>query len=214
VLDSTKTTKTPASSREESPALSARRQRARSSADVKALRQAILHKLEHEVGADPEQPSEHDWFAATALALRDRMIDTWRASARRADKAGAKRAYYLSLEFLIGRLLSDALCNLGLTDTAREALAASASISTASEPQSPMRRWATAASGGSPPASWRAWHPCACLRSATASATITACSGRASPMDGRPKHRTHGSCEATRGSLSGPSSCIRFASEV
>ena len=123
MLDSTKTTKTPASSREESPALSARRQRARSSADVKALRQAILHKLEHEVGADPEQPSEHDWFAATALALRDRMIDTWRASARRADKAGAKRAYYLSLEFLIGRLLSDALCNLGLTDTAREALA-------------------------------------------------------------------------------------------
>ncbi len=123
MLDSTKTTKTPASSREEAPALSARRQRARSSADVKALRQAILHKLEHEVGADPEQPSEHDWFAATALALRDRMIDTWRASARRADKAGAKRAYYLSLEFLIGRLLSDALCNLGLTDTAREALA-------------------------------------------------------------------------------------------
>jgi starch phosphorylase len=91
--------------------------------EVRRWREAILAKLSAEVGADPERPSDHDWFAATALALRDRMTGIWREGARRTDDAGAKRVYYFSLEFLIGRLLADALCNLGLTETVREALA-------------------------------------------------------------------------------------------
>ncbi len=90
--------------------------------EVRHWREAILSKLASEVGADPERPSDHDWFAATALALRDRMTAIWREGNRRADESGAKRVYYFSLEFLIGRLLSDALCNLGVTEAVREAL--------------------------------------------------------------------------------------------
>ena len=63
------------------------------------------------------------------------------------------------------------------TRPARPRWPGSASISTGSARSSPTPRSATAASGGSPPASWRAWRPSASPASATASATSTACSG-------------------------------------
>ncbi|WP_428978544.1 glycogen/starch/alpha-glucan phosphorylase [Chenggangzhangella methanolivorans] len=58
---------------------------------------------------------------ATALAVRDRIVDRWVAEHNAATPQ--KRVYYLSLEFLIGRLLFDAMNNLGLIEDAREALA-------------------------------------------------------------------------------------------
>jgi starch phosphorylase len=90
--------------------------------DVAALRQAILSKLTYSIGKDPVAAREHDWFAATALAIRDDIIDRWMKSTRATYQNQRKRVYYLSLEFLIGRLLFDYLGNLGLTDTARAAL--------------------------------------------------------------------------------------------
>lgn len=93
------------------------------SADVDAFRQEILKKLIYAVGKDTRSASERDWFFATAFAVRDRIIDHWMDSTRRTYRTGSKRVYYLSLEFLIGRLLFDALGNLGLTATARAALA-------------------------------------------------------------------------------------------
>src|SRR5260370_38841064 len=65
---------------------------------------------------------DHDWFVATALAARDRIIDGWLDSTRRTDAEQRKRVYYLSIEYLIGRLLFDALTNLCLMEPAREAL--------------------------------------------------------------------------------------------
>ena len=84
---------------------------------------AILDKLNYGVGKDPEHALDHDWFMATALAVRDRIVDRWMASTRQTYRDGRKRVYYLSLEFLIGRLLFDAMGNLGLIPTVREALA-------------------------------------------------------------------------------------------
>ena len=90
--------------------------------DVEAFRALILNKLTYMVGKDPHHSQEHDWFMATALAVRDRIVDRWVEATRRTYRDGRKRVYYLSLEFLIGRLLFDALGNLGLTRIAREAL--------------------------------------------------------------------------------------------
>ena len=91
----------------------------------------ILRKLTYAIGKDPIVARNHDWLAATILAVRDRVIDRWMASTRDTYQAERKRVYYLSLEFLIGRLLRDAISNLGLTDDrARGAAAASTSIST------------------------------------------------------------------------------------
>ncbi len=92
------------------------------SLDKDGIKKAILGKLIYAVGKDPEHATTHDWFFATALATRDRMVDAWMDSTRNIYQRGQKRVYYLSLEFLIGRLLGDALNNLGLTEPVREAL--------------------------------------------------------------------------------------------
>ena len=87
-------------------------------------RARILAKLTYQVGKTPGTASERDWFVATALAVRDSVLDRWFESTKRTYDAGAKRVYYLSLEFLIGRLMFDMIGNLGLIDPVRDALAA------------------------------------------------------------------------------------------
>jgi glycogen phosphorylase len=93
---------------------------AKSSAE--AVKAEIISKLTYAIGKDPVVAKRHDWLAATILALRDHIIDRWMESTREAYKANSKRVYYLSLEFLIGRLLRDALSNLDLTTSFEKAL--------------------------------------------------------------------------------------------
>ena len=87
------------------------------------LADAIVDTLAHRIGKDRRAARPHDWLAATILTVRDRVIDRWMASTREAHAAGAKRVYYLSLEFLIGRLLRDTLSNLDVEGEIRAALA-------------------------------------------------------------------------------------------
>ncbi|QNE31679.1 glycogen/starch/alpha-glucan phosphorylase [Sphingomonas sp. NBWT7] len=89
-----------------------------------ALANRIVDTLIHRIGKDERAARQHDWLEATILTLRDEIIDKWMASTRAAHAAGAKRVYYLSLEFLIGRLLRDALSNLGRNAEVGEALRA------------------------------------------------------------------------------------------
>jgi starch phosphorylase len=88
-----------------------------------ALRLLILEKLAYTLGKDIVSAHPRDWFFATALAVRDSIVDCWLTSRHRTDETTTKTVYYLSIEFLIGRLLFDGLGNLGLTDSIREALA-------------------------------------------------------------------------------------------
>ena len=89
---------------------------------VATFRNSVVDKLTYMVGKDPDHAQEHDWFVATALAVRDQVVNRWMDATRRTYRDGRKRVYYFSLEFMIGRLLFDALGNLGITDLAREAL--------------------------------------------------------------------------------------------
>ncbi len=91
--------------------------------DVAALRRAVIAKLTYAVGKDPVVATERDWFVATALAVRDRIVDRWMTSTRATHGQNRKRVYYLSLEFLIGRLLIDSLNNLQMLEPMRAALA-------------------------------------------------------------------------------------------
>ena len=88
-------------------------------AQVAAFRAAVVAKLTYAVGKDPEHAFDHDWFEAIALAARDHMVEHWMDSTRQIYRKDQKRVYYLSLEFLIGRLLYDSLSNLGLLEVAR-----------------------------------------------------------------------------------------------
>ncbi len=90
--------------------------------DPESISAEIVEKLTYALGKDPTAAKSHDWLAATILALRDRIVDRWMDSVRAAHDAEAKRVYYLSLEFLIGRLLRDALGNLELTAPFQSAL--------------------------------------------------------------------------------------------
>ncbi len=91
--------------------------------DVAALRRAVVAKLTYAVGKDPVVATERDWFVATALAVRDRIVDRWMTSTRATYRDKRKRVAYLSLEFLVGRLLVDSLSNLQLLEPMRAALA-------------------------------------------------------------------------------------------
>jgi glycogen phosphorylase len=93
------------------------------SIDAARIRDGILEKLKTSIGKDQTVAKRHDWLNATILVLRDRIIDLWIDSTRRSYTVKSKRVYYLSLEFLIGRLLRDALSNLQLTEAFRQALA-------------------------------------------------------------------------------------------
>ena len=94
-----------------------------SSGDSHAFKADILAKLTLAVGKDPEHANARDWLIATSLAVRDRLALRWMKSTRRIYKAEEKRVYYLSMEYLTGRTLANALVNLGLLDESREGLA-------------------------------------------------------------------------------------------
>ncbi len=94
----------------------------RSAPTVEALQAEILERLIYSVGKDPIVARPHDWLRATILAVRDRVMDRWMESSRETWRTSNKRVYYLSLEFLIGRLMRDAISNVGLMDPVREAL--------------------------------------------------------------------------------------------
>jgi starch phosphorylase len=91
-------------------------------ADAKSLAREILSALTYRVGKDPTVATQHDWLSATSQVARDRMVERWMASTKRAYQQSDKRVFYLSLEFLIGRLLIDSISNLGLMEAFREAL--------------------------------------------------------------------------------------------
>jgi glycogen phosphorylase len=87
-----------------------------------ALQAQILERLTYSVGKDPIVARPYDWLKATIMAVRMHIIDQWMESSRETWRTSNKRVYYLSLEFLIGRLLRDAMNNLGLIEPVREAL--------------------------------------------------------------------------------------------
>ncbi len=86
------------------------------------LRRSLLHHLQYTVGTSPEHASRLDWRMALSHTVRDRAVSPWFASTRRTWDEDRKRVYYLSMEFLIGRVLEDAAINLGLRDVVSEVL--------------------------------------------------------------------------------------------
>ncbi|WOI54920.1 glycogen/starch/alpha-glucan phosphorylase [Palleronia sp. LCG004] len=80
------------------------------------LRDDIRRHLRYSLGRVEEKAGLTDWRLALSFAIRDRIVDPWFASQEATYAKAGKRVYYLSMEFLIGRLLEDAVVNLGLLD--------------------------------------------------------------------------------------------------
>jgi len=89
---------------------------------VDALKHSIAYKLMFTIGKDPSIANKHEWLNATLLAVRDRMVERWLRSNRAQLSQDVRQVYYLSMEFLVGRTLSNALLAMGIYDDARSAL--------------------------------------------------------------------------------------------
>ena len=87
------------------------------------LQQELADCIRFVIGRHPQKAVAHDWQRALMIVARRRATDTWISSLDQAHSKAVRRVYYLSLEFLIGRILEDALRNMGLFDAAVEALA-------------------------------------------------------------------------------------------
>jgi starch phosphorylase len=95
----------------------------RTGTDPQALRRAFNDHLHYSQGRALGHATAYDRFFALALTVRDRLVNRWAQTVEAYAKADPKRVYYLSAEFLLGRLLGSNLMALGLYDEMRKVLA-------------------------------------------------------------------------------------------
>jgi starch phosphorylase len=91
--------------------------------DLESLKRSIANKLMFVVGKDPAAARPEDWLHAAAYAVRDQLVERWMTTTRAQYAQDAKRVYYLSMEFLIGRTFSNAMLAVGLRERVKQALA-------------------------------------------------------------------------------------------
>ncbi len=90
--------------------------------DSPAIDHDFRRHLGHTLGCPEEHSDAREKYEALALTVRDRMMERWTATKKKYKESGCKQAYYLSLEFLMGRALGNATLNLNLESAVKEAL--------------------------------------------------------------------------------------------
>ncbi|MDG2944092.1 glycogen/starch/alpha-glucan phosphorylase [Exercitatus varius] len=89
---------------------------------VESFKKSVVYKLVFAIGRSPQEASERDWLNALMLTIRDLVTEGWIDTATKFRAKDTRRVYYLSMEFLLGRILSNALLSEGIYDIAKEAL--------------------------------------------------------------------------------------------
>jgi len=90
--------------------------------DPESLKNSLANRLEYTAGKDTITATSRDWFNVCAHVARDRCMERWMQTMRSYYNVDTKRVYYLSMEFLMGRTLSNSLLNLGIYDALRDIL--------------------------------------------------------------------------------------------
>ena len=90
--------------------------------DLESLKKSIANKLIFTVGKNASAARPEDWMHAAAYAVRDRLVERWMRTTHAQYDQDAKRVYYMSMEFLMGRAFDNAMLALELRDDLRQAL--------------------------------------------------------------------------------------------
>ncbi len=90
--------------------------------DKKTLAEDFLRYYNRTLGRDKQHCTDHYLYEALAYTVRDRLMERWKETRFAYEEKNARRTCYLSLEFLMGRALSNAMLNLGITDAVIELL--------------------------------------------------------------------------------------------
>ena len=90
--------------------------------NAQSIKRSLANHLTYSVAKDTITATDRDWFHSLAHVVRDRLIERWMETMRSYYQADSKRVYYMSLEFLIGRTLSNSLLNLGFYEECERAL--------------------------------------------------------------------------------------------
>ncbi len=90
--------------------------------DTAALERDFRHYYMNSLGRDRSCRLTHYAYEALSLVIRDRLMERWKDTYYAYEESGCKRTHYLSLEFLMGRALGNAVLNLGIGDELTEAL--------------------------------------------------------------------------------------------
>ncbi len=95
-------------------------------ADLKlpSIKQGLQQHLIFSTFKTSDASTPRDWYEAASYTVRDHVVERWVKTAESYYQNDPKRVYYLSLEFLIGRMLSNTALNLGINDELKEGLAA------------------------------------------------------------------------------------------
>ncbi|MFC2406660.1 MAG: glycogen/starch/alpha-glucan phosphorylase [Cardiobacterium sp.] len=91
--------------------------------DVQSLKEALVYKLIFGLGCPPAEATKTNWLNAALLVVRDLAAERWLQSTRYSRRENLRRVYYLSMEFLMGRALSNALIAEDVYDNLGAALA-------------------------------------------------------------------------------------------
>ena len=90
--------------------------------DAESIKKSFVHHMEYSLGKDEYSGTLYDSYTSIALATRDLLIERWIATQQTYYNKNAKRVYYLSLEFLMGRTLGNSLVNLGVYGETQKAM--------------------------------------------------------------------------------------------
>ena len=91
--------------------------------DVEDIKISIDNHLKYSLARDPHTATMRDWWLSTSMAVRDRIVERMIKTQGVHNNQNVRRVYYLSLEYLMGRLLVNNLLNAGILENTRKALA-------------------------------------------------------------------------------------------
>ena len=86
------------------------------------FKKSIIENVKNQYRRTIDEATPQQIFQALSYAIKDVIIDDWIATQKQFDETGAKKVYYLSMEFLMGRALGNNIINLGAKKAVKEAL--------------------------------------------------------------------------------------------